>query len=167
MMCRYASVSDRATSGPGLTALIVDSSFAGTGAAALPAPTTPRRPWLPVTGWAGRRTGTGNQPEPALIESCHRTTVSMNQTSRKVEHSAGQIVIGALKAELYGPVPSILIADCLDVVEAADRHDSHSAFSHDPNVLARRLEREVPDYIGRSSPPSTANAAAARYCSPT
>jgi hypothetical protein len=61
----------------------------------------------------------------------------MNQTSRKVEHSSSQVVIGAVEPELYGPVPSIFIADCLDVVEAADRDDFHSAISHHPNVLVR------------------------------
>ena len=78
-----------------------------------------------------------------FIESCHRTTVSMNQTSRKVEHSARQVAIGAVEPELYGPVPSIFIADCLDVVEAADRDVSHSALSHDPQRTGARPEREV------------------------
>ena len=86
-----------------------------------------------------------------FIESCHRTTVSMNQTSRRVEHSPGQVVLGAVNPELYGPAPSILIADCLDVVEAADRDDSRSALSHDPNVLARDAEREVPLVSGDPS----------------
>ena len=61
----------------------------------------------------------------------------MNQAGREVDHSARQIVIGTVEPDLHGSVPSILIADCLGVVEAANPNDSKLALSHDASVLAR------------------------------